>query len=124
MRRANLWACAGLTLAAGVALSTASGAQPSEDRAAPGVLVSRQLMDRRQLHVGDVVRLSADPSGARSRVFRILDSYEPTPDPMRFAQPALEARLHLPDLLALTENPADPGTADTVSSINVALATK
>jgi putative ABC transport system permease protein len=113
-----------MALAAGVALSTASGAQPSEVRAVPGVLVSRQLMDRRQLHVGDLVRLSADPSGRRSQVFRILNSYEPTPDPMRFAQPALEARLHLPDLLALTENPTDPGTADTVSSINVALATK
>jgi putative ABC transport system permease protein len=40
---------------------------------------------------------------------------------MRFAQQRHEARLHLPDLLALTGDPADPGTADAVTSINVAL---
>jgi putative ABC transport system permease protein len=46
--------------------------------------------------------------------------YEPTPDPMRFAQPALEARMHLPDLLSLTER-QDDGTLQAISSINIEL---
>src|SRR5204862_2196226 len=67
-------------------------------------------------------RLSTAPSGIQSRPFRIEGVYEPTPDPMRFAQPHLEARLHLPDLLALTSNPLDPDATGTVGAINVALA--
>jgi len=110
-----------LCLAASVALTLTTAAGPADVGEAPGVLLSRQLIERQHLHVGDAVRLSADPSGSRSRTFRILGVYEPTPDPMRFAQPALEARLHLPDFLALTDNSSDPGGADTVSSINVAL---
>jgi putative ABC transport system permease protein len=100
-----------------VAVRTAGVEMPDH----PGILVSRQLMESRQLHVGDVVRLSADSSGVRSQPFRILGAYEPTPDPMRFAQRPLEARLHLPDLLALTTPAADPNASDTISSINVAL---
>ena len=57
----------------------------------------------------------------QARNFRILGVYEPTADPMRFAQPALEVRLHLPDLLALTRDPSAPPARDTVSAINVAL---
>ena len=87
----------------------------------PDVLLSRQLVDARQLRVGDVVRLAAGPSGARSGLFRVAGVYEPTPDPMRFAQPSFEARVHLPDLLALTADPSDPGPSDTISAINVAL---
>jgi putative ABC transport system permease protein len=41
---------------------------------------------------------------------------------MRFAQPSHEARLHLPDLLALTAAESTVGTDDTISGINVALA--
>lgn len=103
-----------------VALSV-TGAAQTEGRKAPGVLLSRQLMERRQLHVGDVVRLASDPSGRRAQAFQIVGVYEPTADPMRFAQPALEARLHLPDLLALTTDGSDPGASDTVNAINVAL---
>ena len=40
---------------------------------------------------------------------------------MRFAQQRHEVRLHLPDLLALTADPSDPATAESVTSINVAL---
>jgi ABC-type lipoprotein release transport system permease subunit len=82
----------------------------------PNVLLSRQLMASHHLAVGDVVRLSAKPSGEGAQPFRIAGVYEPTPDPMRFSQAALEARLHLPDLLSLT------GTPETISSINVSLA--
>jgi len=121
MRRTRIWALVAMALSAAVALTAASAAQPIEAGEAPGVLVSRQLMESRALGIGDLVRLSADPTGGRSRTFRILGAYEPTPDPMRFAQPALEARLHLPDLLALSGNPSDPSASDTVSSINVAL---
>ncbi len=96
---------------------------PSGDDSAPTVLLSRQLMERKHLHVGDVVRLAAKASGQGSRTFRIAGMYEPTPDPMRFSQPSLEARLHLPDLLALTSPLADPSALETISSINVSLVT-
>jgi FtsX-like permease family protein len=113
-------ALAGLTFAGSVSVTLLSGA--GDDVAEPpGVLLSRQLMESRQLRVGDVVRLSADSSGARSQLFRILGEYEPTPDPMRFAQRRLEARLHLPDLLALTRRTSDGNAPDAISSINVAL---
>jgi putative ABC transport system permease protein len=87
----------------------------------PGVLLTRQLMEARQLRVGDTVRLSAEPSGANPRTFRIAGVYEPAPDPMRFAQPRFEARLHLPDLAAMTGDPSDPASQESVRAINVAL---
>ena len=90
------------------------------DQPTPGILVSRQLLEARQLHIGQIVRLAPDASGAGARVFRIDGVYEPTPDPMRFALPRLEARLHLSDLLAMTES--GPGSDDAITAINVKLA--
>ena len=87
----------------------------------PGILLTRQLMEARGLRVGDTVRLAKEASGAGARTFRIAGVYEPAPDPLRFAQPRFEARLHLPDLASLTADPADPGGLETVTSINVAL---
>ena len=87
----------------------------------PEILVSRGLMQERGLAVGQVVMLSADPRGADPRPFRIAGVYEPTPDPSRFTAKRLEARLHLPDLLALTGEPGQAGVADSVGAINVAL---
>jgi putative ABC transport system permease protein len=87
----------------------------------PGILLSRQLMESRGLRAGDVVQLSAQPGGRNASAFRVEGTYEPTPDPMRFAQPRLEARLHLPDLVALTADPADPASAESVTAINVRL---
>ena len=48
--------------------------------------------------------------------------YEPVPDPARLGLVPLEARLHLPDLLALTADPADPVSSESVRSISVKLA--
>jgi FtsX-like permease family len=120
VRRAAVFALAVLTIAASIAVMPRRAAG-EESGAPPGVLLSRQLMESRQLRVGDLVRLSADPSGAQSQLFRILGEYEPTPDPMRFAQRRLEARLHLPDLLALTRPTSDANASETLSSINIAL---
>ena len=89
---------------------------------APDILVSRTLAEQRGLSVGDVVRLSADPHGADARHFRIAGIYEPTPDPSRFTSKRLEARLHLPDMLALKSGTAEAEVADSVTAINVALA--
>jgi putative ABC transport system permease protein len=89
--------------------------------APPSILISRQLAESRRLRAGDVITLSTDRSGEHARQFQIAGVYEPMPDPMRFAQRRNEARLHLPDLLALTADPADPGSAESVTSINVAL---
>jgi ABC-type lipoprotein release transport system permease subunit len=89
--------------------------------ATPTILVSRQLAARARLHVGDVVTLAADATGDRSRSFRVAGVYEPTPDPMRFTAERIEARMHLPDVIALTANPNDPGTADAIGTIHVAL---
>ena len=44
------------------------------------------------------------------------------PDPIRITSERLEVRLHLPDLQSLTADPADPASAEALSSINVALA--
>jgi putative ABC transport system permease protein len=107
-------------LAAAAACAFASSAGRADDRS-PGILISRQLLESRQLHVGQLVRLASNPAGDGARTFRIDGVYEPTPDPMRFAQPRLEARLHLPDLLALTAE-ADSGSTDAVNAINVKLA--
>jgi FtsX-like permease family protein len=95
--------------------------QTRDEAEVPAILISRQLVESRHLRVGDVVRLSADPSGKDARPFRIAGVFEPTPDPMRFAQPRLEVRVHLPDMLALTADPSDPATAEAIGSINVAL---
>jgi putative ABC transport system permease protein len=78
-------------------------------------------MEARGLSVGDVVQLSRESSGANARAFRIDGVYEPTPDPLRFAQPKFEVRMHLPDLSSLVADPSDPGSLETVTAINVAL---
>ena len=72
------------------------------------MLVFRQLLEAEALVVGDVVRLSAEESGDGARPFRIVGVYEPTPDPLRITGRRLEARLHLPDLIDLTADPAGP----------------
>ena len=87
----------------------------------PELLVSRQLLQSRGLRVGDTVSLSEDSSGENRRRFRIAGVYEPTPDPMRFAQQRLEARMHLPDLLAMKADQADPQSADAITAINIRL---
>jgi len=90
--------------------------------AAPDVLVSRQLAARAHLTVGETVTLAADADGARARTFRVAGIYEPTPDPMRFTAQRIEGRMHLPDLIALTADPHDPASTESVNTINVALA--
>src|SRR5262252_249988 len=90
-------------------------------RREPAILVSRQLLAKAHLSVGDVVTLAADANGTRARQFRIAGVYEPTPDPMKFNVERLETRLHLDDLLGLVADPSDPSAADAVSAINVAL---
>ena len=101
-----------------VVLARALAAAPPDP---PAILVSRQLLKAQALKVGDVVLLSAEPSGARAREFRIVGSYEPTPDPARLGDAWLEARLHLPDLLELGRDPAEPLSTESVSAIGVRL---
>jgi putative ABC transport system permease protein len=88
----------------------------------PAILISRQLATRARLAVGDVVTLAVDAAGTRGRQFRITGIYEPTPDPMRFTADRLEARLHLPDVLDITADSADPASREAVSAINLELA--
>lgn len=87
----------------------------------PAILISRQLAEREQLRAGDTVTLALDAAGTNPRLYRIDGTYEPTPDPMRFSAKRLEARMHLPDLMAMTADPADPGSAESISAINVRL---
>lgn len=89
--------------------------------AAPDILVTRQLLAKAHLAVGDVVTLAADANGRNARTFRIAGVYEPTPDPMKFNVERIEARLHLDDLIAVAADPSDPSAADAVSAINVSL---
>jgi len=104
-----------------IAAQAPAGTTVQPPESLPGILLSRQLIESRGLRVGDVVRLSARRGGQGARPFRIEGTYEPTPDPMRFAQPRLEARLHLPDLIALTADPSDPASGDSVTAINIRL---
>jgi putative ABC transport system permease protein len=87
----------------------------------PSVLISRQLAQHSGLGTGDVASFAADPSGAHSRTFRIAGVYEPTPDPLRINQAKHEARLHLPDLLAMTADPRDPLALENVDAISLAV---
>jgi hypothetical protein len=111
------------TCAAALAAAVSIRADVPRTRdATPDVLVSRQLLARAHLTIGEVVTVAADPAGARAAHFRVAGVYEPTPDPMNFNVERLEARLHLDDLLSLTADPSDPGSHESVTSINVALA--
>ena len=85
------------------------------------VLVTRQLAARAHLAIGDVVTLATDAEGTRAARFRVAGIYEPTPDPMRFTAERMEARMHLPDVIALTADPHDPAAAESVDAINVRL---
>lgn len=120
MRRLTLLALPTAVVSAIVAL-VASFAVARAVEPQPEVLLSRQLMAARRLQVGDTVRLAPKPSGEGATTFRIAGVYEPTPDPMRFSQPSLEARLHLPDLQALTVPASDRDLPQAISSINVSL---
>ena len=107
------------TAAVSIEQSPAGGTTTADD--APAILVSRQLVEAEGLTVGDIVRLAAGPSGQSARRFRIVGSYELTPDPLRITTERFETRLHLGDLLALTADRADPLWNETVGAINVAL---
>jgi putative ABC transport system permease protein len=114
--RAGVFAAALAAAAAFPVLTAPAGAE------LPGVLISRQLAEQAAIRTGDTVTLAADASGADSRQFRVDGTYEPTPDPLRFTSRRIEARMHLPDLLALAQT-ADAGNSDdTVNAINVRLA--
>ena len=87
----------------------------------PAVLVSRQLAAHAGLRTGDTVTLALDATGSGAMRFRVGGAYEPTPDPMRFTARRLEARMHLPDLNAITASPSDPGSVESVKAVNVRL---
>jgi putative ABC transport system permease protein len=90
------------------------------DRGGAAILISRQLAASAGLRVNDIVTLSSKPDGSAGRPFRVAGLYEPTPDPMRLAVRRLEARLHLPDLIALAGG--DSSEQESITAINVALA--
>jgi predicted lysophospholipase L1 biosynthesis ABC-type transport system permease subunit len=121
----------------GIAIVVGSGAltqsvlsQPRADATAadeiPPVAVSRQLLDAQGLAVGDIVSLSREPNGAHARSFRVVGVYEPMPDPLKLGAARHEIRMHLPDLVAMSADPAETGRVDpldveTVDAINVQL---
>jgi putative ABC transport system permease protein len=88
----------------------------------PDILLSRQLAEQEHIRAGDVVTLALDAHGDRATRFRVAGIYEPTPDPKKFPAKRLEARFHLPDLIALTGDRDDPLSTESVSAINLALA--
>ena len=70
---------------------------------------------------GKAAARSSDVSGANATRFRVAGIYEPTPDPMRFTSPRIEARLHLPDLQAITASRDDPASSESVRALNIRL---
>ncbi len=87
----------------------------------PSILISRQLAEHAGLRAGNMAQVAPDPSGANPRTFYIAGVYEPTPDPMRINALKHEARLHLPDLLAMTADPHDPLASENVDAISLAV---
>ena len=116
------WVVAVVCFVVALVTAAAGGQTHAADQALPQVLVSRQLAEAFKIAPGGVVRLSPDPVGGNAREFRVAGVYEPTPDPMRINDAKHEVRVHLPDLLEMTADPADPLSAQTVDAINVALA--
>jgi ABC-type lipoprotein release transport system permease subunit len=106
-----------------ISLATAAtlGHARTVELALPDVLISRQLAEAFSIAPGAIVRFSTDPSGGNPRDFRVAGIYEPVPDPMRINASKHEVRLHLPDLLDMTADPADPLSARTVDAINITL---
>jgi putative ABC transport system permease protein len=102
-----------------IVLAIATEAAAQSDRL-PTILISRQLAATAGVGVNDMVVLSSTPDGTAGRQFRVAGIYEPTPDPMRLAVRRLEARLHLPDLIALAGG--DSPEEESITAINVALA--
>ena len=110
-----------LALAAALALAASPYGVRAAEGPLPDVLVSRQLAEAAGLTIGSSIRLAGDPSGGSSREFRVAGVYEPVPDPMRINESKHEARLHLPDLLRMTADPADPLSTEAVDAVNIAL---
>jgi len=104
--------------AVGLLLLPAAGAGQTADL--PAVLVSRQAAEALNLSVGSIVQV-APPDGSRGGDFRVAGIYEPTPDPSRLGNAIYAVRLHLPDVLALTNPPDAPKGAESVDAINVRL---
>ncbi len=116
-----VFVCAASVLVQDGTLSAQIANTAPDARDLPGVLVSSHLLEAEALSVGDIVRLSTDDTGDRARPYRVVGVYKPTPDPLRITGRRLEARLHLPDLINLTADPADPLSAERVTTMNVAL---
>lgn len=106
-----------------IALATAAISRDARaaDEPLPKVLVSRQLAEAFDISQGTTVRLSTEPSGGKAREFQVAGIYEPAPDPMRISASKHEVRLHLPDLLEMRADLADPLSRQTVGAINIAL---
>jgi putative ABC transport system permease protein len=96
--------------------------QDQRTASAPSVLISRQLAEARGLGPGGSIRLSTEPHGTTTGDFRIAGIYEPIPDPVRINATKHEVRLHLPDLLELTRDAADPLSTENVQAVTIALA--
>jgi ABC-type lipoprotein release transport system permease subunit len=106
-----------LMAALGVALAVA----PAHAQERPAVTISRQLAEAAHVAVGSTIRLSTNAAGTDTREYTVVGVYEPTPNPARLGSPDLEVRFHLPDLLALTRDPAMPEGTERIDGINVAL---
>jgi len=87
----------------------------------PDLLLSRQLVEARGIEIGDVIALSAAPTGEDARRFRVAGVYEPVPDPFRLTSKRHEARLHLGDLIEIVADPTDPAAAEAVGRVNISL---
>jgi putative ABC transport system permease protein len=119
---ARAWLVFLISFAVALAAAAAGRETAADANAPPGVLISRQLADALNITAGASLRLSPDASGANARDFRVAGVYEPVADPMRINASKHEVRLHLPDLIGMTADAADPLSAEAVDAINVSLA--
>ena len=99
----------------------AASVLPAQEAQPPPILVARQLAAAEGIAIGDEVELTSGEPGGERRRFRVLGTYEPTPDPMRLGVASRGVRMHLTDLLALTRDAATPVGTEHVEGINIAL---
>jgi len=102
-------------ITAGSVLSQSTGTVGADTTAPEPILIARQLAQSEGLRVGQIVRLSPRSTGAGARAFRIEGIFEPTPDPARLGTLPRIVRMHLPHLLALTAEPGQRASAESVT---------
>ena len=112
---------AGSVVALSCVVILAGSVVPAQEAQPPSILIARQLAALEGIAVGDEVELTSGEPGSDTRRFRVIGTYEPTPNPLQLGVASRGIRMHLTDLLALTRDAATPAGTEHVEGITIAL---